>query len=527
MSKGGGGAGGSGTQKYEWNADLAPYWRSVIERANRGADTEKYPYNPYNPNSYGQIGANGQRENATITRDPTHGVFRQLGGFFNDPSVANRVAGINDDQASAMANIRALALGYTDPRTGQTIPQGGQQSAEARGYLSRMLTGQMGQNPWMGSAPIDRTVTPGQAYNTWSKDNPLAQGQLIPNQYDKKGPNAITATDAGPAITATDAGPATTATGTVSPESNAYSGLDSKYFDAQLNRGLDKINKAYDKGVDANTRRMFNLAGAFGGSAHQAAVKDNQEVLSQQLGDFTNNMLQQQYDRSANLSEADIGRKMQAGQFNIGQSGQNADRINQFAQFNAGIRGQNADRLNQMSQFNAGIRGQNADRQNDMAKFNANQDFAGYENWANRAFQGGTNDMARRERMFENWLNRDMQSQQFNQNLGFSGWENMRNREMSAIPLGFQTEQMAFDRMRNMMGVGDAQRQYEQQIKDTAYNEWLARSNYDKSQVDWLTGLLSRAQGGVAPNVTTQYPGTQISPFGALLGAGALYGAMR
>lgn len=446
MSFGGGGSGGSGTQRFEWNDDLAPYWRSILDRANRSANTETYPYNPYNPNSYGKIGADGQRENATITRDPAHGVFRQLGGFYNDPSVTGRVAGINDDQASAMANIRALALGYTDPKTGQRIPQGGQQSEEARNYLSGVLTGQMGQNPWNGATPLDRQYGSGGAYQQWAQGNPLAGAQDVPDAYNAD---------------------------KVQAGKNDYAGMDSPYFNKQLDTGLKKITDAYNKGTDAQTRRMFNLAGAFGGSAHQNAVNDNEKALGEQLGNYTQNMQQQQFDRSANLAESDITRRMQADQFNV------------------------------------------------------NTGSGAYENWAGRKMQGGANDLARRERGVENFLNRDIQAQQTNQNLGFSGWENARNREMSAIPLGFQTEGMGFDRMRQLMGVGDAQRSYEQSIKDTAYNEWLARSNYDKSQVDWLTGLLSRAQGGVAPNATTQYPGTQISPFGALLGAGAMYGAMR
>lgn len=433
MSFGGGGAGGQGTQKYEWNADLAPYWRAIIERGNRGANTELYPYNPYNPGG------------SAVGRD-SYGVARNPTGSFADPAVTGRVAGINDDQAAAMANIRGLALGYTNPLTGQRIAQGGQQSEEARNYLSDVLTGNTEDNPFADATPLDQQRGAGGAYAQWAQGNPLADAQSVPSAYRAA---------------------------QVRPNANAYAGMDSPHFNRQLDRGLDKINKAYERGVGANTRRMFNLSGAFGGSAHQQAVKDNQEVLGAQLGDFANNMLQQQYDRSANLSEADINRRMQADQFNVGA------------------------------------------------------DSSAYENWASRAFQGGANDLARRERGYERFVDRDLQSQQFNNNLGFSGWENKRNREMAAIPLGFQTEGMGFDRLRQLMGVGDAQRSYEQQIKDTAYNEWLARNNYEKTQVDWLTGLLSRAQGGVAPNVTTQMPGTQISPFGALLGAGALYGAVR
>lgn len=418
MSFGGGGSGGSGTQRYEWNEDLAPYWRSVL---SRGSDIAKEDYVPYNPP--GQIGYDS---NWNISPS----------GRYGSNEVLSRIAGINPYQQRAMQGIRAAAL------------QGTGSSNAARDYLTNTLSGKAPSNPYAASVtPLDHSKGgAGAAYRQWAANNPLAEDQDVAAAYD----------------------PAKVTVGR-----NEFSGMDSPYFQRQLNTGLKSIGDAYKNTTDANTRRMFNLAGAFGGGAHQETVKNNEEALGEQLGNFTNNMLQQQYDRSANLSEADLSRQMQAQQFNVGQ-------------------------------------GANA-----------------YENWANRDFQGGANDMARRERGFENFVNRDLQARQFDKNLGGQWWENAAQRQLAAVPYGLQTEGMEFERMRQLMGAGDGMRAYEQQIRDMTYNNWLAERNYNRSNLDYLTGLMSRAQGGMAPNVTTSYPGTQISPFGALLGAGALYGAMR
>src|SRR5574343_969204 len=54
--------------------------------------------------------------------------------------------------------------------------------------------------------------------------------------------------------------------------SNPYGGMSSPYFDAMMQQGMGDITNAYKTGTAADTTRMFNLSGAFGGSAHQNAV---------------------------------------------------------------------------------------------------------------------------------------------------------------------------------------------------------------------------------------------------------------
>jgi hypothetical protein len=53
---------------------------------------------------------------------------------------------------------------------------------------------------------------------------------------------------------------------------------------------------------------MFNLSGAFGGSAHQNAMANNQAALAKQLGQYTSGMQNDQFNRSAGLEEGRLGR---------------------------------------------------------------------------------------------------------------------------------------------------------------------------------------------------------------------------
>ena len=94
---------------------------------------------------------------------------------------------------------------------------------------------------------------------------------------------------------------------------NQFGGGDANpHFRKMLNQGMEDITGNYQKGTSADTTRMFNLAGAFGGSAHQNAVQNNEAALAKQLGNYASGMQNQQYDRSAGLDESRIGRMTSA-----------------------------------------------------------------------------------------------------------------------------------------------------------------------------------------------------------------------
>ena len=91
---------------------------------------------------------------------------------------------------------------------------------------------------------------------------------------------------------------------------NPYSG-DNPHFNSMLQQGQEEITDAYQKGTAADTTRMMNLSGAFGGSAHQNAVANNQAALAKQLGQYTTGMQNEHYNRSAGLEESALNRGSQ------------------------------------------------------------------------------------------------------------------------------------------------------------------------------------------------------------------------
>lgn len=87
---------------------------------------------------------------------------------------------------------------------------------------------------------------------------------------------------------------------------------NSPQFQTMLRSGQEDITNAYKQGTSADTTRLMNLSGAFGGSAHQNAVANNENALGKQLSQYTAGMQNDQYNRSANLMEGALGRQMQA-----------------------------------------------------------------------------------------------------------------------------------------------------------------------------------------------------------------------
>lgn len=193
-------------------------------------------------------------------------------------------------------------------------------------------------------------------------------------------------------------------------QTNAYSGFGPTFGNV-LGTGLSDITDAYQKGTAADTTRMFNLSGAFGGSAHQNAVANNEAGLGKTLNNYATGMLNDQYNRSAGLEDARLGRAA-------------------------------------------------------------------------------------------------------------SAYEGERGRQMGAIAPGQNANNMYLQGTSALMGAGDALRGLNQDYLNQAYNDWQQSRNQDFQNADWLSGIYSRAQGGMSPNSTFTQAGYQASPFSSLLGAG-------
>jgi hypothetical protein len=259
---GGGGAGGSGTQKYEWNDNIAPFWQESLDL---GDALRQQPQQTYQ----GQVGQFGQTYNGGRTQ------------------AGQKISDLTTDQQNAMNNIRAYTsdptYGVKDPNQSQNA--GIQQEADT-------LNG------------------------NYLKSDPYANG------------------------------------------TNPYAGMDSPYFSGVMANGLNDMNLAYQQGTAADTTRMFNQAGAFGGSAYQNAVANNQNALAKQQGQYISGMQNDQYNRSAQLTQQQnqLGsqayqneRQRQMGAIGSAQGEQNLALQRANAQMGIGdvTRGYNQDLINQ------------------------------------------------------------------------------------------------------------------------------------------------------------------------------------
>lgn len=134
----------------------------------------------------------------------------------------------------------------------------------------------------------------------------------------------------------------------ITPGTNQYVG-DSPAFESALQQGQSDITNAYQRGTAADTTRMFNQAGAFGGSAYGNAVGANEYALGKSLDSYTSGMVNDQYNRSAQLQDAQLGRDLSADTTNKTQG--NADFQAQMA---SGQSAYDAERANQMNAVGQG-----------------------------------------------------------------------------------------------------------------------------------------------------------------------------
>ena len=120
-----------------------------------------------------------------------------------------------------------------------------------------------------------------------------------------------------------------------------------------------------------------------------------------------------------------------------------------------------------------------------------------------------------------------MQNDQYNRsagledaylNRGSGAFQNERQRMTGTIGLGNAQQQQAAQRAQMEMGIGDIQRAHSQDLMNNAYTMWQEQQQQPYKQLDYMTGLLARAQGGMAPNQTTTQSGYSASPYSQILG---------
>lgn len=128
-----------------------------------------------------------------------------------------------------------------------------------------------------------------------------------------------------------------------------------------------------------------------------------------------------------------------------------------------------------------------------------------------------------------------MSNDQYNRSAGLEdtylnraggAFDNERNRMMGAVG-GAQAEQNnVMQRLTGLMGMGDMQRSYDQDVLNLAKENWMGQQNENAKGLEFLSSILSRAQGGMS-NISTTAPSYGVSPYSGLMAAAMGYAAMN
>ena len=101
--------------------------------------------------------------------------------------------------------------------------------------------------------------------------------------------------------------PYATGTNPYQGQTNPYAG-DNPYLQNVIDSSNADIAKAYAQGIGAQTDAAFNQAGAYGGSAYQNQVANNQDMLAKNLAANTSNLRYNNYLNSGQLAGTDLAR---------------------------------------------------------------------------------------------------------------------------------------------------------------------------------------------------------------------------
>lgn len=345
-----------------------------------------------------------------------------------------RIAGLNGDQSTAMNSLRTFLGQEKNPY---------QAVNSAIDQTQATLDGNYLTGP--GRSPYNRASSFSQQGNQYIGDtNPWRDagngyvGQT--NQYANQG--------------------------------NQYIG-ESPYWQSVVNRGANDITQKYQQGTAADTNRMFALSGAYGGSAHQQAVANNQAGLGRNLSDYYAGMGNTNYDRSANLQ------------------GQDLQRMGSLT----------SDDLSRNTAANA----------QDLARHQQ-----GWNDDLSRNVNAQEQDLTRRGGLDESFLQR-----------GAGSYDAERNRMMQGIQYGNDQQGLALNRAGALSSIGDYQRNLTQQGLDQGYQDFLDQRDWGRNSLGWMGGQYAQTIGGAAlpPNQSVAGAGNNWgNGLGSMLAA---YGMFR
>jgi hypothetical protein len=109
-------------------------------------------------------------------------------------------------------------------------------------------------------------------------------------------------------------------------QSNPY--MSDEYTNQIINNNADQMAKAYSVGGAVQNDAAANMAGAYGGSAHQEMKDRGESSLANQIGQMASTVQQQQQQYKGNMYNADYANKM--GALGLGGQMYNSDVANQL-----------------------------------------------------------------------------------------------------------------------------------------------------------------------------------------------------
>jgi hypothetical protein len=102
----------------------------------------------------------------------------------------------------------------------------------------------------------------------------------------------------------------------LSAGTNPMMGMDNPYLQQAIDSASGDVVRNYQNATAPSTDAAFARSGAFGGSAWQNAVSNNQHQLTEDLGNIANSARMGDYTNQEQLQEANLNRQLQAGQLN-------------------------------------------------------------------------------------------------------------------------------------------------------------------------------------------------------------------
>lgn len=250
--------------------------------------------------------------------------------------------------------------------------------------------------------------------------------------------------------------------------SNEYIGMSDKY-QAMKQASMDDVVKNYQNAVAPGTASAFNRAGAFHSGAYDAAQAADKDALARNLFRAGNEMDVGQWQRSGDLQQQLLGMNQQA-------------------------------------------------QQNDLSR-----QTAGQQNWLNYQQGAQQNDINRLAGLNQQQIQMGVQAQQADRDAAAQGWNQERDRSMGAFGQALQGAQFDQNNAKNMIGIGDIQRGYTQDVLNSQFGDWQNTVNYPQTMLDNYANALARASGNYGSNSTSyNQPMYQANPFASAIGAGLL-----